>query len=417
MRDLIQQKVGAVAALVTKLEVQRLKLSNVTFVIHLMGIIDLLRHLKDLSLTFQTVNQLPWELEEFSSRFLDLMSQLADDLAAGKVDRMLPASATSRSTAPFAAFELLHQHMRDLKNLKLTLKEKDGTLLASMDLVRATALRSLPSLREAQAAESTEAEIKIALQDLSKMARKMYEVQMLRLETPMQEKLWYAKMALVLDLRKMATVRDFIPSDDRINAKKHAMKTLVEWLASRFNGAASTDNMPDHNEVFKQFLTLTGRLREAFASLPFSAQWDGVSGTVIMKSVFTMERFYKGCEDYLYLFAHCASKSMCEAVIEGCGSVWDRQARHHPAFDVGSERAVIAWSAPWPWHPEAKTFVNHAIADLFGGNLHGHFGHVNQQIGRISASATAGRSVVMDRQMRMPNRLPGEMYDVSVLGK
>lgn len=129
-----------------------------------------------------------------------------------------------------------------------------------------------------------------------------------------------------------------------------------------------------------------------------------------------MERFYKGCEDYLYLFSHCAAKSMCEAVIEGCGSMWDRQARHHPSFDVGTKRAVIAWSAPWPWHPAAKTFVNHALADLFKGSVHGHFHHINKQTERIPAFATAGSSVVMERQNKVPTRLPSTMYDVSVLG-
>ena len=188
-----------------------------------------------------------------------------------------------------------------------------------------------------------------------------------------------------------------------------------------------------------------------------------------------MERFYKDCQDYLYLFSHCAAKSMCEAVIEGCGSVWDKQAcaapslhllssraapsplapclllshcafsaraapsllalhpplaphlllsytltmwqaRHHPAFDVGTERAVIAWSAPWPWHPAAKVFVNHALADLFNGDVHGHFTHVNRQVSRVPAFATSGSSVVMERQKKLTTRLPSAAYDISVLG-
>jgi hypothetical protein len=43
-----------------------------------------------------------------------------------------------------------------------------------------------------------------------------------------------------------------------------------------------------------------------------------------MKNVFTEERFYLECEDYLYLWLHMAWKSMCEAVVEGMGGVWDR---------------------------------------------------------------------------------------------
>ena len=64
----------------------------------------------------------------------------------------------------------------------------------------------------------------------------------------------------------------------------------------------------------------------------------------------------------------------------------------------------------------AKTFVNHALADLFKGNLHGHFNHINKQVSRIPAFATAGSSVVGERQKRVPTRLPDAMYDVSVLG-
>ena len=44
-----------------------------------------------------------------------------------------------------------------------------------------------------------------------------------------------------------------------------------------------------------------------------------------------------------------------EAVIEGMGSVWDAssQPSRHPYFETGVEEAVIAWSAPQPWHAEA----------------------------------------------------------------
>ena len=40
--------------------------------------------------------------------------------------------------------------------------------------------------------------------------------------------------------------------------------------------------------------------------------------------VFTDARFYSCCKNYLYLWTHMATKSMCEAVVEGMGGVWDR---------------------------------------------------------------------------------------------
>ena len=70
-----------------------------------------------------------------------------------------------------------------------------------------------------------------------------------------------------------------------------------------------------------------------------------------MQSVFTEPRFYVGVEDYLYLWLHMASKSMCEAVVEGMGGVWDRVAtdRRNVGFDTGVKESVLAWNAPQPY--------------------------------------------------------------------
>ena len=140
------------------------------------------------------------------------------------------------------------------------------------------------------------------------------------------------------------------------------------------------------DSVYEQFKVLANRVKDASTQMPFKELWKNASGTVIMKSVFTMERFYRDCQDYLYLFQHCATKSMCEAVIEGMGSVWAKSAspERHPDFMNGSEEAVLAWSAPQPWHPHATVFINHALHDLFGSDLRSHFRHVNKQVGRNS---------------------------------
>ena len=61
------------------------KIKNVVFVVQLMGTIDLLQHVKNLSLTLQSVNQLPWELEDAVITFVSLMGDLATDLDAGRV--------------------------------------------------------------------------------------------------------------------------------------------------------------------------------------------------------------------------------------------------------------------------------------------------------------------------------------------
>ena len=91
--------------------------------------------------------------------------------------------------------------------------------------------------------------------------------------------------------------------------RRPAIHPQVPRNASRFNGTPSTDNMPDHTVVYKQFETLTARLQAAYAEPLFATQWKGVSGTVIMKSVFTMERFYKGCKN-----------GLCNALTDFCGA-------------------------------------------------------------------------------------------------
>ena len=83
--------------------------------------------------------------------------------------------------------------------------------------------------------------------------------------------------------------------------------------------------MPAYDVVEAQFKDLGLRIFQA-AKEPAYGFWTGASGVKIMQSVFTEPRFYVGVEDYLYLWLHMASKSMCEAVVvvEGMGGVWDR---------------------------------------------------------------------------------------------
>ena len=76
------------------------KIKNVVFVVQLMGTIDLLQHVKNLSLTLQSVNQLPWELEDAVITFVSLMGDLATDLDAGRRASTASFSSGRASTAP-----------------------------------------------------------------------------------------------------------------------------------------------------------------------------------------------------------------------------------------------------------------------------------------------------------------------------
>ena len=91
-----------------------LKAKSVVQVVQLAGTVDLLRHVKNLSLTLQTVNTLPWENEEVIATQMQLLGTLTTDLEAGKVDRELQVGGMRER-----AFEFLHQHMAGFKELKL----------------------------------------------------------------------------------------------------------------------------------------------------------------------------------------------------------------------------------------------------------------------------------------------------------
>ena len=75
-----------------------------------------------------------------------------------------------------------------------------------------------------------------------------------------------------------------------------ALKQLVLWSRKRDQAdVGSQPLLPSVDEVQQQFELLCRRLREAAREAPFAASWkDAKSGTIIMKDVFTMDRFRKG---------------------------------------------------------------------------------------------------------------------------
>ena len=131
-----------------------------------------------------------------------------------------------------------------------------------------------------------------------------------------------------------------------------------------------------------------------------------------MKDLFTVPRLYKDVPDYLYLFAHMATKTMCEAVVEGMGGVWDASAepRRHPNFETGVMEAVIAWSAPQPWHAAAVPFINAALVHRFKDSKDGRFNftHVNERTAQLPSWKHG--SQVLDRLHKTTPRLPSNLY-------
>ena len=55
---------------------------------------------------------------------------------------------------------------------------------------------------------------------------------------------------------------------------------------------------------------------------------------------------------------------------------------------------MLSWSAPWPYHPEAELFINHALTHHFGAGKQWHFSRDDeQQRGHV----WKGGSKVIDR--------------------
>ena len=107
------------------------KVSSVVFIVQLMGIIDLLQCVKNLSLLLQTVNQLPWELKDAIKEHCDLMESLAADLKAGKWGRTLPGTAHSDGKRT-PALEFLSKHLPEVNQLKLSLYMTHGMMKSSI---------------------------------------------------------------------------------------------------------------------------------------------------------------------------------------------------------------------------------------------------------------------------------------------
>ena len=103
---------------------------------------------------------------------------------------------------------------------------------------------------------------------------------------------------------------------------------------------------------------------------------------------------------------------MCEAVVEGMGSTWDKCATdgRHLSLETGMQEAVLAWSAPQPWHPEAETFINHSLNHLFNGKAW-NFHHDRDRVDRLTP--WRGGSKVVQGKKDEPMRLPGRLYNVA----
>ena len=101
---------------------------------------------------------------------------------------------------------------------------------------------------------------------------------------------------------------------------------------------------------------------------------------------------------------------MCEAVLEGMGSVWDEAAeeKRGSSFDYSQKEAMIAYNGPAAYTPEAKPFVARALNHHFKGK---DWNFVHRDPRQRQLQFTAG-SKTLERKRTEKTRLPAAMYDV-----
>ena len=87
---------------------------------------------------------------------------------------------------------------------------------------------------------------------------------------------------------------------------------LLKWFRSRDEGhpLGVQPDIPSDDVTRAEFSELCKRLRTAYAEQHYQRRWLNASGVVIMKDVLTQPRFYDGCQRYLHLWVHCATKTI-----------------------------------------------------------------------------------------------------------
>ena len=203
--------------------------------VRLVVLLDILQVINNLSLLLQTVNVLPWELEDSISEATDLLDTLAGDLEKEDVSRTLPPTAHSQGK-PVPTFEFTAAHLPELRKLKLSLPDhhSDDAVLMTVDLELSSARRASRGTNPvfAQAAGGSGAaaapadanrEITATFKELSAFCKRAsaHLHKRLDIDTPDAEQRRLAYARKCLDLRKMAFDDGYVLAVDPTPALLH----------------------------------------------------------------------------------------------------------------------------------------------------------------------------------------------------
>jgi len=123
----------------------------------------------------QRVNSLLWECDSAARAFIALLRQLAVDLRAGDVTRVLPqtASDVARDSPGQPALEFLSANMGDLRRCKLQLIRQHTAIplaLPSQQRLSRTARANFPHVADETTEQETQRAINFALSGVANMA-------------------------------------------------------------------------------------------------------------------------------------------------------------------------------------------------------------------------------------------------------
>lgn len=270
---------------------------------------DIFAHIKAISLKYQTVNVLPWELLEASKGLHTLLNSLGAELL-----RHCP----SLENFPY----LMH---KDRLSLRVEGKFCD-VMLDQVPIDEADGLlqNSVGELHQVydRAGGFCYAFAKgLQTRLLDRATNGFVEV-----------------MGNCMDMRKFI----FEENEGANQSQRESLAKLHKAMTD-----AGLQNLPTLHDLCTQHLLVKKRLFEKYADLNLQMK-QKLSGTDITPFMFTNVAFQKGVEDWLYVFQHCALKTCNEAVVEGMGCIVDQHATpgRHLSMEAYAKEAIIDYNGP-----------------------------------------------------------------------
>eukprot|EP00918_Siedleckia_nematoides_P025746 GHVU01055578.1.p1 GENE.GHVU01055578.1~~GHVU01055578.1.p1 ORF type:complete len:390 (-),score=46.99 GHVU01055578.1:512-1681(-) len=207
-------------------------------------------------------------------------------------------------------------------------------------------------------------------------------------------------MGACLDLRRLCEDPCVLTEREQSLAHIHRVAT------------ASGTEMPPLDSLKAQLEGLRLRLHAAAMKPLYQGRWFRnddeepgkmvLSGTRIMKDLFTTRALYAGLADILYVFEMCVLKTHNESVLESVGNILGIHADDGRAPDPSSVEveAFVHWNGP-PLH-RADGIIEAALNKHFEPNRW-HFGQVSRSCAHGNFSRT---SKVIQRLQAVTGRLP-----------